>query len=161
MRLRRLLVPEWVPESEAARPAPSPVSWTGNRAAFPLVSANPVTEVGQGQDAERDRFTPTNNGLLTRGARRLTLPLVARRGASWRCALSETHELKSVRENAGLSLRQVGDLAGLDASTVCLYENGLRRPSPENARRWRRALAVLLAARAATASKALADLVGT
>lgn len=36
--------------------------------------------------------------------------------------------LKTAREQKGLSMKQLGDAVGVSAASICRYENGERRP---------------------------------
>ena len=40
--------------------------------------------------------------------------------------------LKALRKNKGLTQTELGDMLGLDKSTICCYEKGTRQPSLEN-----------------------------
>jgi transcriptional regulator with XRE-family HTH domain len=68
--------------------------------------------------------------------------------------------LRRAREVARFTLADVGHESGLAPSTVFLFEEQRRRPSPEAAARWHGAVTRLLATRQVAISEALRELLG-
>jgi transcriptional regulator with XRE-family HTH domain len=54
--------------------------------------------------------------------------------------MAKTGTARHIREEAGLSLAEIADAAGLHKTTVFRYEHGLRRPRGEAAARYLRVL---------------------
>jgi transcriptional regulator with XRE-family HTH domain len=67
---------------------------------------------------------------------------------------------RRARRRGGLTLREVGTLAELDASTIATYETERARPSINAAGRWEGALIRLLAKRVRETREVLNELVG-
>ena len=61
--------------------------------------------------------------------------------------MTPSESLRAARLAAGLTYREVGEAAHLDGSTIAHFEAGRYRTSPVALRRWRQALADLLAQR--------------